>query len=264
MSATFRFRDGLAEYVTRWMSERKAPVMFRVLWTIVGMIDVAVEVLVQGIQARWPGVGTPTALPMIGRSRGILRGQADTDATYAAKLRGWLDRWRTAGTAYAICRELHEWLGNGPRVRVITRSGHWTTIETDGTVTRTTAAWDWDSVSNPERSGFWSDIWIVIYPTQWAASGTWGDGSLWGDNSNGFGHDVTVAEYDAVRFLIRTWKAAHTRVRCVIWTSDTALFDPTSAPSKPDGTWGRWGQYVAGSYVPSGRNVSTCRYWEIN
>ena len=135
MSATFRFRDGLAEYVTRWMSERKAPVMFRVLWTIVGMIDVAVEVLVQGIQARWPGVGTPTALPMIGRSRGILRGQADTDATYAAKLRGWLDRWRTAGTAYAICRELHEWLGNGPRVRVITRSGHWTTIETDGTVT---------------------------------------------------------------------------------------------------------------------------------
>lgn len=262
--ARLRFRDRFPEWATRWMSAHRAPNLFRVLWVVIGMVDVAVDVLMQGFAAWLPGAGTSTALAYIGRSRGILRGQADTDATYAAKLRGWLDRWRTAGTAYAICRELHEWLGNGPRVRVITRSGHWTTIETNGVVTRTTATWDWDSVSNPERAGFWSDIWIVIYPTQWAASGTWGDGRFWGARDSGIGHRVTRAEYDAVRGIIRTWKGAHTRVRCVIWTSDTALFDPTSAPSKPDGTWGKWGRYVAGSYVASGRNTTTCRYWELN
>jgi hypothetical protein len=224
--------------------------------------------------ASWPGAGTPTALPSIGRSRGIIRGQGETDASYASRLRGWLDRWRLAGSAEGIARALHEYLGNHPRVRVIQRSRDdvgllswdtlWVTVGEDGTITREIAPWNWDGTSHPERNpAFWSDLWIVIYPTQWAHAPTWGAvGDTWGDDGYGLGHDVSREEYDAVLGQIAQWKAAHTRVRAVVWTSDGSLFDPDVPSSGPDGTWGAWGGTGSGPRTASGREMTSCRYWE--
>lgn len=228
---------------------------------MVAPYDALMDVLIQGIRASWPGVGTPTALALTGRSRGIIRGQADTNDQYATKLTQWLDRWRLAGTAETLAIALHEYLGDSPRVRVVNRAGRWLTVDTDGTITRDTAAWDWDSVSNPERSGYWSEIWVIIYPTQWAIAGNWGDGTDWGDSKDGFGHDVTQQEVDAVTGLLAQWKSAHTKVRTVIWTSDGTLFDPATPASLPDGTWGQWGNTDSGTRISS-RNTTTCRYWE--
>jgi hypothetical protein len=258
-SAPLRFRDIFR--VPWWLADRPGrTVGYRVVWTLIAMLDAFADVMLQGLQAAWPGIGTPSALPMIGRSRGIIRGQADTHATYAEKLRRWLDYWRDAGTQRAIAVALHEYLGNGPRVRVVNRAGFMTTVDTDGTITTTTCAWDWDSSSNPERSGYWWDQWIIVYPTQWAVRGEFGGGDTVGGDALGLGHDVTRVEFDAVKGLLEQWKSAHSIVRAVIWTSDASRFDPATPASLPNGNWGQW---HSGTGV-SDRDTSTSRYWHPN
>jgi hypothetical protein len=132
------------------------------------------------------------------------------------------------------------------------------TVETDGTITQDEITWDWDSVSNPERSGFWSEMWVIIYPTPFAIAGNWGIGT-WGDAPLGFGHDVDRQSVDAVKGILAQWKSAHSMVRAVIWTSNATLFNPADPPSLPNGNWGMWSD---GTGQPSDRRLTDCRYWE--
>ncbi|MDQ2783208.1 MAG: hypothetical protein M3Y26_11850 [Actinomycetota bacterium] len=268
MTASRRFRDEIRSYVPAWLSDRHAakPELsagFRFLWAMAAPLDAAIDVLMQGLRAAQPGQGTPTALALIGRSRGIIRGQGETDASYSGRLTGWLDRWRIAGTAEAIARSIQEYCANHPRVRIVTRSGVWVTLETNGTITRTTAAWNWDGTSNSERAGYWSELWVIVYPTPWSTTQKWGDGRKWGGRDGALGHFVARQDVDALRGLIAQWKSAHTKIRAVIWTSDSALFDPAVPASNPDGTWGEWGIQGNGPRVASTRNITTCRYWEM-
>ncbi len=268
MSAQRRFRDMFLRYIPWWMTDRKpgAPaspgnVLYRVVWVMVSALDGAFDVLLQGIQAAWPGIGTPTALALTGRSRGIIRGQLESDDDYALRLRGWLDTWRKAGSAEASARAIHNYLGNRPRVRIVNRSGAWVTVNADGTLTRNQAAWNWDGTDYPERATHWWDIWIIVYPTQWAKNGTFGDGQVFG-RETGLGHLCTPEENDAIRSEVSQWKSANAFVRAIIWTSDATLFDPTNPGSLPDGTWGSWSLRGSDPRVASGRNTTTCRYWE--
>ncbi len=266
MASESRIRDQLRGWVPWWLADRKyssgKTVGFRFLWAMIAALDAYAEWILQSLFAPWPGYGTPTALPLIGRSRGILRGQADTDASFATKLRLWLTKWAAAGTQEQLAIEIHEYLGNSPMVRIVNRAGHWVTVAADGTVTTAEADLDWDSVSHPERAGFWSEMWIIVYPTQWAVAPDWGVGT-WGSTGFGLGHEANRVEYDAIRGLVAQWKSAHSKVRAIIWTSDASLFDPAVPASLPNGSWGDWGTTGDGARVASSRNVTTCRYWEL-
>jgi len=238
---------------------------FKVLWSIAAAFDAATEHVFQGLQASWPGLGTPTALPFVGRARGMIRGESETDSEYAARLLTWIEKARALGSAERIATAIHEFCANHPRVRIVTRSGRWVTLETNGTITRTTAAWDWDSVSNPERAGFWSEIWIIVYPTQWSPQPVLGlpTSPALGTVQQGLGHQAPPSSVDAIRGLVQQCKSAHTKVRALIWTSDAALFDPAVPVSLPNGNWGSWG-VGSPSRIPSDRNTTTCRYWEFD
>lgn len=269
MTVSVRFRDAFRKFIPPWLADRSTlgvgkSAGFRFLWSMIAPLDAAAEVLVQGLQAAWPGKGTPTALPLIGRTRGMIRGESETDAAYAARLLLWLDRWRAAGSAEAIAQAIHDFCANHPKVRIVTRSGYWVTLNADGTITRTTAAWNWDGVSHPERFGFWSEIWVIVYPTQWEhRAGVWGDG-VWGSTGLGWGHNAPRTSYEAIKGLAMQWKSAHTRVRAIVWTSDASLFNPADPGSLPNGSWGAWGTTSSGARVPSSRNLTTCRFWEPN
>lgn len=263
-----RFRDLVRKYVPPWLANRpslKKTTGYRFLWMLVAPLDVLRSQLFDGIRSWYPGRGTPTALPHIGRSRLLARNQGETDADYASRLIAWLETHEEAGSELRTARAVHEFLLSRPRVRVIARWGLWTTVDEDGTVTQQEAPWDWDSVSHPERSDpaepWWSDLWMVVYmTTQWPVRpGTVGD--LTGDDGFALGHMATHEEVDAVKGLLAQWKAAHSRFRAVIFTSDETLFDPDVPASCPDGTWGSWKKSVAGEVVPS-RNVASCRFWE--
>lgn len=269
MAARVRFRDAIRSYVTPWLSDRPTSQRtggFRFLWAMVAPLDAAADVLVQGLAARFPGVGTPTALPYIGRSRGITRGRVDTDASYAAKLLTWLDRHKGAAKDDRLLLEVQEYLGTSSRIRLFRRrNGACTTLAPDGTISRVaSSAWDWDSVSHPERntagSPWWSDFWLVIYTPPYALR----PGTMAGITDDGLalGHTAPMAEVDTLKGILAQFKGAHECIRAVIWTTDAALFDPSTPASLPAGTWGAWSSRGSGARVASGRNYTTCRYWE--
>lgn len=268
MTAARAIRDQLRDHVPWWLSDRHyssgKTVGFRYLWTIVAPLDAFMQFGLEALRAAWPDRAPPTALGYIGRTRGILRGEADTDDEYRSKLRKWLEKWSDAGSQRQLAIEIHEYLGNRPRVRVVSRAGRMVTVEEDGTVTIEDTSWDWDSISHPERADYWSELWIIVYPTQWAHEGTWGSGGTWGsDVALGIGQECPRGPVDAIKSIVAQWKGGHTRVRAIVWTSDDTLFDPLTPASMPDGTWGGWGTTGSGSRVASNRNTTSCRYWEL-
>jgi hypothetical protein len=257
------FRDSFRSYIPNWLSNRPGKnVGYRLLWSLIAPLDKMMQALDEGAQAPWPGVGTPTALPYIGRSRGILRGESESDDSFTARLQNWLDTWKNAASDVVLAGQIQAYLGNTPMVRIVDRSGRWTTLAADGTVTTSSATWDWDSHSNPERADFWSELWVIVYPPEWAITGT--DLSalvgVWGAGTGvGTGHAVPRTAVDAILSLVGLWKGAHTYVRAIIWSYDAALFDPANPGSLPDGWWGQWSKDVAGHRRPS--RSSSARYW---
>lgn len=253
------FRDSFRDYVLEWGSNRLSKsVGFRWLYSMIVPFDIMIQTALEGIIAPWPGRGTPTAIPLIARMRGLLQGEGETVGHFVQRLLAWLETYDEIGSDEQLVTQIHEYLGNSPMVRVVTRAGNWTTIAADGTITRASAAWDWDSISNPERSGYWSDLWIVVYPTEWPVTAI---GALVDSHELGIGHAVPRVAVQAILSLVAQWKGVHTRVRAIVWSYDATLFDPAnmSAPGNPDGHWGRWGKRVMGDSVPA-RNT-TCRYW---
>lgn len=266
MSTDLRFRDIFRDWTPPWLLDRlidKLTVGYSYLWSMIAPLDDAAEELIQGLQAPWPGLGTPTALSLVGASRGMIRGQGESADSYAKRLLTWRTRAKRLGSAEQIASDLQNYLSTHPMVRVVNRAGFWTTLATDGTFSYTTKAWHWDDVSNPERNDpdlpFWSDQWIIIYSPPWVVAGD--IGVDWGPigRQTGIGHLVSRNEYDTVKALISETKAAHSNIRCVIWSYDDTKFNPLDDTSTmPDGTWGRW----AYGDVRTARRDPTCRYWE--
>ncbi|AKV03199.1 hypothetical protein AKJ09_09862 [Labilithrix luteola] len=250
-------RDYLSEYVPSWLADdgpESPSYGFRFLWSVALLVDAAVDVAMQG-QLAAVTRGTPTALPLIADERGIRRGQEESEESWAERLRGWIARWKDAGSDRAVARGVHEYLKDHPRVRVISRSGLFVTMNADGSITTKQSSWDWDSVSYPERASWDWESWVVIYTDQFPHCPAWGeDGDVWGGDE-GFGQDVPRVVVDDIFADIAQWKSAHQRVRTVIVTTDPTRFDPDNPASLPDGTWGHW---------IGNRDLETCRYWETN
>ena len=250
-------RDLVKSIVPWWLPD----VGYRVLYGIGVMVDLCVEWATQGIQARMPGKGTPTALPSIGEDRRIIRGIDDTDAQYGARLIEFRERWKRAGSIDAVARIVHEYLPGRPQVRVVTRFGKWCNVSTSGVVTLSTNVaelFDWDSMSHPEKRYAWSDMWIIVYPVGTFTAGNWGtgDGQLWGSNSLAFGMTAQVEHMRTLRTLIDEWKAAHSKVVAVIFASNLTQFDPDLIGSMmPDGWWGNYSKRVGGNSVAARPDV---------
>lgn len=258
--------DGLERIVPWWMRKRpRLEHAYKYLWASAAMCDALIDALMQGVQAAWPGYGTPTALDEIGATRGIVRGLSDTNADYALRLRGWLDDAQRWGSDEDIARDLHNYLRGRPMVRVVDRNGQWTEVNAAGALRTFTAPWDWDSLTHPnaatERP---TDIWIVVYGSAYEHQPSWA--AL--DSTHGIGHDVPLIESEQAIAILKESKPAHNFIRCVIWVDEASEFDPEApeedgiVPGMPDGRWGKWSKSDGlGGRVPS-RNTNF-RYWEF-
>lgn len=253
------FTDMLAAIAPPWLADRPGlRTGYALLFTAALAVDMAIDAAVQALYARFPGLGTPTALPMLARDRGVIRSPADTDATFAVRLRSWMADRYYMGTMRGLARQVQAFLPDHPRVRVINRAGVTFTREADGSEATATMVWNWDGVSHPSRAGRWSDLWIVVYSTAYPLAGTWGDGALWG-GTDGFGHDVPSVDAAALRSIVQDWKAAHSHVVAMIWTQVDSDFNPAGGGRMPDGTWGEWG--YGDPYLPT--RPSDLRFWEF-
>lgn len=260
------FRDRIRKILPPFLQDRPGMnVGFRVMYSIALIYDVFAEALTQGQNARFPGVGTATALPMIGRDRRIIRGPRETDEGYADRLEHWLDEKPFAGGAYGMMRQIQAFFAPGkPRVRIVLRRGTWYTLDPDGTFTRYVASpnnWDWDSISHPGRASNTTDWWMVIYPPHAETDGDWGDTGTWGD-PGAFGVQLDMGDATALLEIIRECGGV-SYLSSLIFSYDEAQFDPALPPGDPllpDGRWGNWGKLDGSDYVPS--RFTDCRYLE--
>jgi hypothetical protein len=279
------WRNWLAQMIPNWQTRRPGlETGFRFLWSIVVQFDVLLELALQGVNDAAPGEpnATPTALPIIARSRGLIQGEAETNDHFALRLQNWRTNglavappavpqvWTQRGQTEKLALQIQNFLGNTPTVRIIERlynvSGPrqalYTTAAPDGTTSTAVANWDWDSVSGwtddtstyagAAMSGWWSDFWVVIDP------GTYTRGTSITPLT---GQEVPSTSHDSILQILKDWKGGYTFCRAIIWNYVDGLFDPAnpSLSGNPDGTWGNWSKILAGNQVPA-RNI-LCRYW---
>lgn len=274
-------RNALASLVPPWMAYRvgKGPTPpglvngFKVAYATARLADLFLETAWEGLLATMPGVGTPTALSLLGQARGMLQGPAEPNASYSARLTQWLATWANCGSAEVMAQQIQAYmtgqgsLGAGvrPIVRVFDRSGNWVTANPSGSLTLTTGLpLPWDTVGGTDKqsalvtSTWWSDMWIVIAP----ASGTTPIYPYYTGTSDpawlanfgatptlGGGLQIPLAVSQGLLSIVKTWKAAHTYFRAIILAEDTTSFSPTG-PSPADGYYGNWSLDVAGVQTP--------------
>lgn len=260
------FRSVGQTFFPPWMRPRVAAGLlwgWKYIYSFLVMCDILVQFVIEGVRVKWPGYCPSEALPIIGRDRRMVRGLVEDDDSYATRLIGWLQAWLNAGSAYAILGQLRGYLAQLGTLRLVTANGTWWTIEADGTrsrvVTLPAKNWDWDGKSN-----LWARFWIVLYASDygWTEEGTWGDGTVWGDDGHGIGSTVPWRVVQDVRGIISEWKSAHSVCVNVILSFDDTAFDPSGPPGPPlpDGTWGDDYRIVGGVAVPPPRNPSA-QYW---
>lgn len=272
MSAQQNLRDLIDRFAPSWLAEgdpENPGFGYRVLWILTLIVDAAVEIV---SSASLSGVarGTPLDADLVGQARGLIRNQDETDEVYARRLGTWVDRAKENGGPTRLVLAIHDYLRSHPRVRVFRRDGYCITVDTDRTVTvDEETAWDWDSESHPQRNDpdepWWSDLFIIVYTTsgtsdQWPfRTGTLGGMVL---DGRGWGIGCNRKEPDDIKSLIQTCKSCGSLIRALIFCRDNTKFVPSDDASMPNGRWGAWGIYDGSSYVPSDRDMTTCRFLE--
>lgn len=253
--------EGIGRYLRDLAPEWLLGAVGSTLIAIDGLLcDTLVEMGIQGAAADMPGIGTPTAIPLIERDRRIRRGDWETIKQYAPRAAAWLDSHAKGGLEKSLAAEVGAfYTGTGARVRVVTNSGIWITREPNGEIWKASYPWDWDG--HPER---WARYWVIVY-APFPDDGTWGDhDSFWGDPDQTFGTSASASHCAKLKDVILTFAPGHTRCECVIIAYDPASFDPLSAPGAPgfpDGTWQNWSKNVGGVQVAN--RLETARYFEI-
>jgi hypothetical protein len=242
----------------------------RLMYALTMPLDALSEWCFQGVKARFPLVGTPTALGAIGRDRGLRRGPHESDEAFAARCLTWLDAWKHAGSSYALLDQLAGFFSPAPPImRVVSSNGTsatWYTRSPDGTRSlhvETPTNFDWDGSGSEKRTRSF----IIVYcgsGNPYDLGGQWGNGSRkWGDGGT-IGTSALPLDSQGFIGVVDDWTAAHALCVWAIFAFDASSFNPIAAAGSagmPDGTWGNWSKVVGGVAVPA--RLATARYWEI-
>jgi len=226
-----------------WLLDDEADGAFA--YTLSALIDVSVEHVRAGLEARFPSRAGRSALERTGRDRLIRPGRDETDAHYAARLRAW--RYprghRVRGSVFALLEQVSEYFG-GLDAYGIDRAGNRRARTAAGVESYVHGvAWTWDTGA----ASAWARQWLVIDAGATFAAHDTLTGTVGIAGS-------TAADWRAVVALTRgqhRWLPAGVQGEWIIVTLDGV--DPT-----PDATWVKWGKLDGTDYVPS--RSSTCRY----
>ncbi len=222
----------------------------RLLDSIGNELDEIHSRLKQSILARFPGVGTNTALPYLGRDDKLEIGLVESEDDFAARLPGALDEHATKGNARTLLRQLRSFFAGTavPSIRVVSDRGLWHEIDcVTGTITKTAPSgnWQWDAYSYGVADAGtqrWWRAWVVIDMSSgpWGPPVAYGDPITYGDGSMYGLSGATREELAKLARLLGTWKPKNVHVVHPIVTFDASLFNPADAPGypMPDGTFG--------------------------
>lgn len=267
-----------------WMRPRRLAGLdrgFRYLYLFGVLVDTNLEAMQQGVLARFPGIGTPTALPRIGRDRRIRRGFAEDDDTYALRLLRWRSDHKQRGSAHAVLSQLWGYLNPfNVRLRTVLSNANravWHTLAEghatdDGDPVFEVAKhveaptnWDWDGVFSR-----WARLWTVVYPKTsspalFVERETFADleatGLTFDEFGGTFDTDATGEQVASMQALIDETRGGHNRSEWILIAFDNSDFDPTSGSGQPDGTWGKWSKDDGTGHRVSSRPLDVS-FWD--
>lgn len=192
----------------------------RILYAISIIADLLGDAVAAGIASRFPGVYSYESLGIIGHERRITRGPYESDATYALRLRRWLDDHRRRGSAYAMLAQLHAYYApqNFP-ITLIYRSGRRFHMAADGTITRDIV--EGGFVIDDELPQKWARWWLFYETDHFGAPSA-----------------LTPEDIADLRHVPREWNAAHCLGTIVVMTPGTELWNwPLGRTWDESGTW---------------------------
>jgi hypothetical protein len=218
------FRDSLRKLSPRWLQGRNGE---RLLYAMGVQMDAFGDGCVEAVRLRYPVDANPEPLPYLGRDRRMSRGRSETDATYAARLRGWLDAHRFRGGPYAMLAQIHAYYSpNAFPVQLVYRSGRRYSMDSAGVVTVDDVPFNIDAM--PAK---WARFWLFYeWPASVGNDGEWGDVGTWDDGGT-WDTTLTVQDVADIRLVPREWTAAHAQGQVVLTSDGAELWD------YPEGTW---------------------------
>jgi hypothetical protein len=242
--------------------------LYRLIWTIALHFDAMIDLALQAVRLRFPSQAVPDALPFLGQERGIIRGRAESDASYIGRLLRWVTCRSRKGNPYAMAEQIQGYLTGWPcMVRVFSNNGACATRAADGTESfafpgAPGGTWNWDN-----NTVDWSRFWVVIYSDHgpWTlTTDHWGtSGRHWGESGGGTGvwgsNDMTQSDAANLQYFCSAqgWGVPHAVCQQIIISFDASQFTPFWS-GLPDGTWGKWYKNVSGVAVPS--RPTNCLY----
>jgi hypothetical protein len=234
--------------------------LFSLLWTLALIGDQERQIALEGQFAAYPGVGTPTAIPYLAASRGLLQGPSESDALFVVRLLNFRAAVKTMGAPLARAQQLQAFLvgvgnlgaGVYPVVRCIDRAGRMVTLDAAGNATIGTSAWHWDDsggwvdffgYQTPAKvATYWSDVWVLIQDpfTHYTSFADPNWLAAWGSGDQTVDFLCPQAIVSGVEAICSTWKGDHIYVRNVTWCPDPVAF-------APDGHYGNSSKLSAGN-----------------
>lgn len=227
----------------RWLLDPEVGERF--LFALGMPFDALADWMNEGVKARMPGAGTPTALYLVGRDRDIQRGFQEPAESYALRLRHAFETWQYGGLPFGIEAALRAYVSPADiKVRLVNAThlgsdnlANWKTTDVGGAFSRYYATgiasyWFW-RVATPETK--WWRSYAILYAANVWTRRTWGSGT-WGSGT--WGSTMTSAQARTVRQILRKWGPARQWYQWIIVAFDDAVFDPMTGDGCP--TAGGW------------------------
>ena len=105
--AAIQFRDQFYLLVPPWLRTGNGE---RYMYSLETCRDMLCEKAYQAFSIRIPGVGDPSNLSFLSFDRNLVRGPAEPEASFAARLSGALQAWNEAGSVDAVLEQLQAYL----------------------------------------------------------------------------------------------------------------------------------------------------------
>jgi len=218
--------------------------LYRLLYACAIQFDALIDGVVLGVKCRFPELALPTALPVLGRERGIRRGIFETDAQYAARMLNWIPDRKRKGSPYALMNQIAGYFtGRSVSLRVVNNRGTWYSRAADGTESwhrEVPTNWLWDTYGWTYDSRYYLIIYLddhgpLVPQVLWGSGVTWGQGSLY------WGVSATDGLGESIKAIVAEWGIPNAICDWVIFAFDATSFDPAgSGAGYPAGTWDQW------------------------
>lgn len=252
MSVRLRFRR-LYKRLPGWLSDDSRSDGAPLLYSTGLIIDAFLERARQSIEARFPlRALTNEALEYLGRDRGILRGRAESDESYAQRLIEWRYPFghRVRGNAWGMLAQIRFYFLSTTKQFAITRRGSWFQLDADATETYALDTGLFAGGDDLPVSPNWARFWLGINaPVGWSLPVlTIGDPNLWGgvisdDSEYVIGLDgATQSDIQAFRIIAEDWKMSGSKAEYLFVVLDSAFTDDmNSYVQKPSTSWFTFG-----------------------